>query len=144
METLIGDLCWRGGRVWVEKLVSLIRASFTAHIHKLNILQATESKGQYFLRSGFLPTDWKWLFLYVLGKKISSATDPSASPAMSVPGLWVQELQRHGKMPGLRKPKQEMYIPGKVEVWAREINWNQVVTVDLRCKSALEVIRGRG
>lgn len=51
------EICVGGSRMWFGKLASLIMSSFTAHIHKFNILQVTESKGQYFLRSGFLPTD---------------------------------------------------------------------------------------
>lgn len=87
------EICVGGSRMWFGKLASLIMSSFTAHIHKFNTLQVTESKGQYFLKSGFLPTDWKWVFLYVLGKKSSSATNPSASPAASMPGLWYKEYR---------------------------------------------------
>lgn len=83
---------------------------FIAHIHQLNILQ---SKGQYFLRSDFLPTDWQWVFLYVLRKKSSSATNPSTSPAASLPGLWVHGLLRQGKTPRLRELKQRCIYRAK-------------------------------
>lgn len=85
----------------------LVLSPFIAHIRQLNILQVTQSKGQYCFRSGFLPTDWQWVFLYALRKKSSSATNPSASPAVSLPGLWVQGLLRQGKIPRLRKLKQK-------------------------------------
>lgn len=40
--------------MWVGNLASLIMPSFTAHIHKCNILQVAEFKGQYYLRSNRL------------------------------------------------------------------------------------------